>query len=185
MKKNTALICIDVQKEYINEGRPLKIANVEKPMKNIITLLDFFRQHDYPIVHVQHVSKDLNDSTFAKGSEFVAFGDDVAPNAHEKVITKNVPGAFYSTELEDYLKSNQIENVVICGFMSFMCCDTTAREAHALGFNVYFLNDATAAIPIDNLSAEDIHEVTCAIQGWMFSKVVSTEDLISIITKND
>ncbi|MDF1535489.1 MAG: isochorismatase family protein [bacterium] len=60
----------------------------------------------------------------------------------------------------------------IAGFMSFMCCDTTARNAHSRGYKVLFVQDATATIDLGDIPAADVHGVTVAVQGFMFSEVV-------------
>jgi nicotinamidase-related amidase len=177
MGERIAVLCIDMQKEYFEEGRPLKVPSGQSVLEKVNSLLDESRRKNLLIIHVRHVSKKPDDSTFRDGSPYLDFVYDV-PRA-ELVLTKNTPGAFHSTGLQDILKAHGITSVVICGLLSFMCCDTTAREAHARGYKVYFVKDATAAIDIGNLPAEKVHEATCAIQGWMFSNAVTTEEFIS------
>ncbi len=181
--KNFALICIDLQKEYFEDGRPLKVPTGESVLQNVKKLLYAARESNIPIIHVRHISKDPYDSTFRAGSPYVEFVEEVKPKEDERVITKSRPGAFHLTELDDVLHQNGVDTVIICGLLSFMCCDTTAREAYARGYNVLFVKDATAAIDIDDIPAETIHKVTCAIQGWLFSKVVTTNEVIELIKR--
>ena len=68
--------------------------------------------------------------------------------------------------------------------MSFMCCDTTARDAHSKGYKVLYVQDATAAIDLGDIPAADVHKVTVAVQGFMFSEVVTTEDILKLLANS-
>lgn len=73
-------------------------------------------------------------------------------------------------------------NVIICGLTSFLCCDTTSREAYTKGYNVYFVKDATAALDIFGIPAKEIHKIVCAVQKWYFAKVVDTKQILKMIS---
>ncbi|NOZ77322.1 MAG: cysteine hydrolase [Euryarchaeota archaeon] len=176
--KNLALICIDLQREYFEDRRPLKVPNGPVVLKNVKRLINAARQRGLPVIHIRHISEDPFDTTFNAASPMVEFVEDVQPAEGELVITKTRPGAFYLTELDDILRQMGIDTVAICGLLSFMCCDTTAREAHARGYKVLFVKDATGAIDINNIPAETVHNVVCAVQAWMFSDVITTDDFI-------
>ncbi|MEN6553829.1 MAG: cysteine hydrolase family protein [Methanobacterium sp.] len=89
---------------------------------------------------------------------------------------------FTRTELGLWLKENDIDTLVISGYMTQMCCDTTARQAMHLGFNVEFLSDATGTLDISNsageISAEELHKAILITQAMRFSKVMSTDEWI-------
>ena len=178
---HTAVICIDMQREYFDPSRPLYVKDSQKVSENCRVIIDNARARKSLIVHVRHVSSKDGDQTFAANSPFIDFVDLLTPKETEPIVTKSRPGAFYDTPLNDILVSKKIKNVIICGLLSFMCCDTTAREAHARGYDVYFIKDATAAIDIGEIPAETIHRSTCAIQGWMFSTLMSTSEILKVI----
>ncbi|SEM68114.1 Nicotinamidase-related amidase [Syntrophus gentianae] len=180
--QSSALLCIDLQREYFDPGRPLWVPEGAFVLTNTAKLVHKARHIGTPVVHVRHVSRKPGAVTFAPNSEFLEFPEDVSPRDGEYVITKSRPGAFYETALDAHLQSLGITRLFLCGLLSFMCVDTTAREAHARGYEVIFVRDATAALPIGDLSADVIHRVVCAIQGWMFSKVVCTDDAIKLLT---
>jgi len=77
----------------------------------------------------------------------------------------------------------EIDTVTIAGFMSQMCCDTTARQAMHMGYSVEFLSDATGTIQLSNsagtISAEDLHKTILIIQASRFSKVLTLDEWIS------
>jgi nicotinamidase-related amidase len=64
--------------------------------------------------------------------------------------------------------------VVICGYTSFLCCDSTARQAFELGYDVLYVEDAINEFPLDGLDQATVHSVVSAVQGVMFSEVLTT-----------
>jgi nicotinamidase-related amidase len=178
-----ALLVIDMQKEYFREGGFLTVPDGPKVAQNLLELMDVARSRSVDIIHVRHISKNPQDATFRAGSDAVEFVDGFVPRPGEPVVTKTRPGSFYHTELGDILLRRGIDGVIIGGLMSFMCCDTTAREAHARGYSVHFLRDGTAAIDIGEVAAPTIHAVVCAVQGLVFSRVVTTREMIDSIEK--
>jgi nicotinamidase-related amidase len=100
------------------------------------------------VVHVVHESRRPNPTTFAPGSPALEIHPAVRPVAGEPVVTKHLPGSFTNTGLEEHLHRHGIEQVIISGFMTQMCCDTTAREAAHRGFKVLMTADAMAAMPV-------------------------------------
>ncbi len=59
-------------------------------------------------------------------------------------LVKTQYDAFYNTSLEVHLCTQQVTQVVICGVMTHLCCETTARSAFMRGFEVFFTIDGTA-----------------------------------------
>lgn len=98
---------------------------------------------------------------------------------HDLLIEKNLPGSFTGTELESWLRQKGIDTVVISGYMTHMCCDTTARQAVHRGFNVEFMSDATGTLPLDNstgqVSAEELQRAILCAQQMLLSEVISTD----------
>lgn len=72
------------------------------------------------------------------------------------MITKHLPGAFTGTTLEESLRARGIERLIVSGFMTQMCVDTTTREAAHRGFKVTVLADATPAMAVKGPDGEAI-----------------------------
>jgi nicotinamidase-related amidase len=181
----TALLTIDMQREYFEDGRPLKVPEGPTVLANVVRLQDGARKAGVTLIHIQHFSRDPDSGTFAESSPFSALLEEPAPDPGEKVIVKRYPSAFAGTDLEEHLKELGVDTVIIAGLMSFMCCDTTAREAHSKGYKVLFVKDATAAIDLGEIPARQVHAVTLAVQGFMFSEVVGTEEMLSKIIRDE
>ena len=96
-----------------------------------------------PIVHIRH-EEAPGAPVFAADGPLVETMPDVAPRHIEPVVVKHSPGAFTDTELSAGAHPAGVRSVVIAGFMTHMCCDTTARQAQERGLDVIFLTDGTA-----------------------------------------
>lgn len=87
-----------------------------------------------------------NASHFISGTYGAEIYEEVRPMEGETVITKNNPNSFIQTDLYDYLKNNQIENLTIVGMMDNMANDPTVRTAKDLGFNVQLVERKATSI---------------------------------------
>ena len=170
-----ALLVIDVQNEYFTGKLP--VTHPSGSLKNILLMMDIARSRNLPIVIVQH-SAPPNGPVFAKGSEGWNLHADIACRHHDHLIEKTLPGSFTGTDLEKWLKERKIDTVVITGYMTQMCCDTTARQAFHLGFNVEFISDATGTLSITNdagrVTDDELHRAILVTQAMRFSKVQTT-----------
>ena len=143
----TALLLIDVQKEYILEGRPLFISDAPKVIDRLAKALALWHRHGWPVVHIHH-EEAADAKLFAKGSTAQQPHRALVILPADGKIVKSRPGAFFGTDLERWLREKAVDAVLIGGFMTHMCCDSTAREADARGFKVYFPTDGTSAPPL-------------------------------------
>ena len=175
-----ALLVIDIQNEYFSGKLP--VTYPENSFQNIINAIDSGNENGVSIILIQHTKLDEDAVTFKEGTHEHDIHEKILKIGYDKIIEKNLPGSFTGTELELWLKENKIDTVTICGYMTQMCCDTTARQAMHLGFNVEFLSDATGTLDISNsageISAEELHKAILITQAMIFSKVMSTEEWI-------
>ncbi|MFI6300015.1 isochorismatase family protein [Nonomuraea sp. NPDC050790] len=176
-----ALIVIDAQKEYSGSGA-LPVERFDETIGNIGRLLDTARGNDAAtVVHVRHISPVPGDRSFAAGSPGLDFVDALRPAPEEFVLTKHYVGAFSNPDLDRHLIRNGVDRVVISGFTSFICCDTTAREAVQLGYKVVYVEDAISEFSLPGHSAEDLHRHVSAVQGAAFSTVTSTSEAVAML----
>ena len=144
----TALLIIDAQQEYFAPAGKMVLPDGPKALTQVAKTLEWARAKGVPVVHITHESRRPNATTFVPGSPAVEIHPAVTPKPGETVIRKHLPGAFTGTPLEEHLRKLAIEQVIVSGFMTQMCCDTTTREAAHRGFKVLFLADATAAMDL-------------------------------------
>jgi nicotinamidase-related amidase len=144
----TALLVIDAQLEYFAPIGKVVLPGAPAAVARIASLLEWARATRVPVLHIVHESRKPEATIFAPGSPALAVHPDAAPREGEPLIRKHLPGSFTNTRLEAELRSRGIERVIVTGFMTQMCCDTTAREAAHRGFAVTMLSDATAAMDV-------------------------------------
>ncbi|MFB3915432.1 MAG: cysteine hydrolase family protein [Terriglobales bacterium] len=179
--KKRALLVIDVQNEYFTGKLPITYPAGSLP--NVLRAMDAARAHAVPVVAIQHASPQPDATAFRRGSKEWELHPEIAPRPRDVLIHKSLPGSFTGTELESWLRQRGIDTVVIAGYMTQMCCDTTARQAAHLGFGVEFLADATGTLAIKNaagaVSDEELHRAILVTQQMRFSQVIKTQDWIS------
>ena len=146
--EKTALLIIDAQQEYFAPIGKIVLPDGPPALGRITQVLEWARARQVPVFHVVHESRRPNATTFVPGSPALAMHPAVVPASGEPVIQKHLPGAFTNTALEEELRKRGVERVIVSGFMTQMCCDTTTREAAHRGFKVTLLADATAAMDV-------------------------------------
>ena len=97
------------------------------------------------------------------------------------MIVKAFPSAFVGTDLEARLRAAGVKNLVLAGFMTHMCVNSTARGAFNLGFNPTVVAAATAtrALPTIEgsvLAADALQAASLAALADLFAVVVARED---------
>ncbi|AEY64417.1 cysteine hydrolase family protein [Clostridium sp. BNL1100] len=175
-----ALLVIDVQNEYFTGKLP--VTHPPGSYSNILKVVDTANEKNIPVILIQHTSPGENAVMFKKGSSEWNIHPDLLVRKYYQIVEKNLPGSFTNTNLESELKGLDIDTVTIAGYMTQMCCDTTARQAMHMGYAVEFLSDATGTLQFSNnagtISAEDLHKAILVTQAARFSKVLSSDEWI-------
>lgn len=173
-----ALVVIDVQNEYFSGLLP--ITHPRGHLTNILRVMDAATARNIPLVVVQHTFPQPDKPFFRRGTPQWELHPEVQARPHDLLIEKNLPGSFTGTTLEPWLRRQGVDTVVIAGYMTHMCCDTTARQAVHRGFTVEFLSDATGTLPLSNaageVSAEELQRAILCAQQMLLSEVISTDE---------
>jgi nicotinamidase-related amidase len=177
---NQALIVIDVQNEYLTGQLPIVHPDPKVSMERIGAAIDAAVQAGVPVALVRHTEPDPAGGVFVAGTAEWELHTSVSERPHDVLIDKQLPGAFTGTQLEAWLRERDVEHLVIAGYMTHMCVDTTARQAMHLGFDVTVLEDATGTIDLsDELPAALVHKVELGVLGDGFATVRDTTDWMS------
>lgn len=175
-----ALLVIDVQNEYFTGKLPVSYPSGS--LEQILAAMDAAQERGVAVVAIQHAAPQADSAVFCKGSKEWELHPEVAARPHDVLVHKSLPGSFTGTELEAWLRERGIDTVTIAGYMTQMCCDTTARQALHLGFGVEFLSDATGTLGFENeagkASDEELHRATLVTQQIRFSRVLPTAEWI-------
>ncbi len=164
----TALLIVDIQNFYFPGNGP-GLVNAEQASLVAKEILQIFRDKGQLVIHVRHKSN--------KGFEI---HKNVEPISNEKVITKEEVNSFLKTDLLEYLRSNDINRLVIIGMQTQMCLEAAVRAGHDYGFECIVVQDACATRDLTFggkvVLAEDVHASTLAtISGGGYAKVIDME----------
>lgn len=171
--KDSALILIDIQNTY-RHGL-MQLTNVEPAILEASKLLTLARKLGVPVIHIQHDAGI--GSPYDITAEIGAISKEVAPIAGEKVIVKNYPNAFVQTALDDELKALGLKNIVLAGFMTHMCVNSSAHGGFNLGYAPIVIASATATRPLLSangkvLSANEVQDGALASTRDMYAVVL-------------
>jgi nicotinamidase-related amidase len=169
--QKSALLLIDIQDFYFPGGK-LPLVEPEKAAQNAAKLLDWFRKENLPVIHVRHNSEPGGKINYI-----------VKPLPNEKILSKDAVNCFVGTNLLDFLKSNMIDTLVICGMQTHMCVEAATRAASDYGFKCILIHDACATRDLkygDRLiKAEDVHYSTLATLK-NYATVESTSEFLKV-----
>ena len=180
----TALLVIDIQKDYFPGGK-MELVNPLEAARKAYMILQCFREHHGHHVHIQHIALKPDAPFFVKGTIGSDIDDSVAHFEGEPIVYKHYPNSFRETNLLEMLKSWAVERVVISGMMTHMCVDATARAAADFGFKVIVADDACATRDLEFggsvIPAEQVQKAfLAALQSY--GEVMKSEKLIALLS---
>lgn len=176
------LIILDVQYAidqpvWDGKNNPEYIFAIEK-------LLKHWRKNGWPVLHVKH-DELTPTSTYHTHGPWNGIKKEVAPIAGEPVFIKEQNCAFINTDLDFQLKQMGAHCFVLTGVVVHNSMDATIRAGKALGYTIILPSDATTAVPVTGSDgkvwdAETVNDLTLAILGNEYVKVVTSGELISL-----
>ena len=166
---DTALLLIDVQQgvnDLVHWGGPTGRRNNPDAEARMARLLDCWRTRRLPVIFTQHDSRQAV-SPLKLSLPGGAFIKHLAPLPPELVITKDVNSAFVGTSLELELRRRGIQRLVVAGFFTNFCVETTVRMAGNMGYDTYLVHDACATtnrVDVDGVDhdPELVHRLSVA-----------------------
>jgi len=185
IKKNPALLLVDIQKAFLEKDYPGLIRNNEHAEFICGKILKKWRTLDLPIIHVRHSSTNP-ESKLHKSRPGFEFNDYVTPLETEMVLTKEVNSAFIGTNLENILIKSHIDTLVIVGMTTNHCISTTVRMSGNLGFDTYLISDSTACYNTKGMNGEiidcnTIYNSALASLQEEFATVIDSNELFDIL----
>ncbi|MCC9654204.1 cysteine hydrolase [Rhodopirellula sp. JC737] len=173
-----ALLVVDVQMEYFDGALPIR--HPVGHLESILEVMDRAQEAKVPTVVIRHHQPDPDSPVFRKDSDMWQLHSEVESRPRDVLIDKTLPGSFTNTDLDKFLKDNEVDTVTIAGYMTQVCCDTTARQAMHRGYQVEFLNDATGTLDVSNkagsVTAEQLHESILVAQQMFISDVIDRKE---------
>ncbi|MGW1345528.1 isochorismatase family protein [Kribbella sp. NPDC002412] len=139
-----ALVVVDVQTAFVSGTDA--VPDAEGLLERVGELLERAREAGAVVVHLQNDgAPGADDEPDTPGWElYLAVKD----GPRERVIRKPRDDGFDGTPLGEVLVAAGVRSVAICGLMSEMCVQATARTALARGYRVVLPYDAHATYDI-------------------------------------
>jgi len=174
-RNEAALLLIDIQNDYFEEGSHA-LYNPLEALSNAEDILSRFRDEGHLVIHVQHLN-NAGAGFFEEGTWGAEIHENLTPLENEILVVKRVVSSFSGTDLEEILRENGINRLVVCGMQTNVCVNSVVREGYNLGFEIVLIEDACAAL------RPDIHESTINRLRDEYATVIRTSEWVGVRTE--
>jgi nicotinamidase-related amidase len=186
-KKKACLLVVDMQNEFLTDSGGDFFHNAKDIVYNVKRVIDACRKAGIPVVYTGHRHEDpavdggmtaewwpeiKSGRCLVKGQKGAEIFAPLAPRKGERVIWKHRYSAFYNTGLEIALRGMGVNDLIITGVLTNICCETTARDAFMRDFRVFFVADATAT------SEPEFQVATLKNLAYAFAYVLTVDSLL-------
>lgn len=175
-----ALLILDMQNYFLDPNSHAFIPTSEMIITPIQKLITKFGDTHRPILFSRHIaSPDENDLMNLWWRDSIGETENrsqITPLLNTQlgnIITKTKYSAFQNTTLDDLLRQHKIRQLVICGVMTHLCCESTARDAFMRNYEIFFLVDGTATY------SEQLHLGSLRAITHGFGKCMSSEEILN------
>lgn len=186
LPETLALLVLDMQRYFLDKTSHAYVPSAEAIVPRIEELLAAFSRRGLLVAFTRHLNSAEDAGRLAQWWQELITGEnplsELTPELEARagvVIQKSQYDAFYKTRLEEVLKARGVGQLVICGVMAHLCCETTARSAFVRGFEVLFTIDGTATYN------EGFHRATLLNLAHGFAYPVLVEEVLAAMGKGD
>jgi nicotinamidase-related amidase len=181
--RRTALVVIDVQKDYFPGGK-FVLFRARAALRKTLRLRDWARAQGLAVWWIRHTSSASRSFFLVEGTPGADLHPLLQPREDEPLVNKRDPNCFLGTDLETQLRSRGIDTVVWAGMISWMCVETTVRSAKDKGFRNLVAHDAVASGwmkgPYGLVTPWSAHRAFLSGLGLYHAEVFSTAHLRSL-----
>jgi len=179
---SSALLVIDMQEFFLDPQSPTFTCGGLAILPTVKRMVCAFRDAGRPVVYTRHVHRaDGSDAGIMgwwwegmciEGSPESEVHGELAPQEGDPVILKRRYSAFYNTDLETVLRGFKVEDLVVTGIMTNLCCETTARDAYMRDYRVFIPADATGSV------CEEMHLASLLNLAFGFAYVTAADSIV-------
>lgn len=194
----TALLVIDMQKAFLDEGAPVEVPLARQITPNVNRLAAAARSAGSPVVWLKMTAWEKDGATswpifyehfatpefgrrhleaLTEGAPLHAIAEGLDVKEQDHVMLKTRFSAFIqgSSPIDELLRELGIDTIVVAGTLTNRCCESSARDAMMLGYKVVFVEDANAAVSDEEHVAALINVATA------FGDVRTTDAAIGLL----
>jgi len=181
-KDKVALLIIDMQRHFCDPKSSFFVPGSDALAEKLKILVDSFSRNSLPIIFTRHIDSEEEDNLMLRWwSEQIRKEDPMSevmgilePGKGTTVIKHQYDG-FLNTDLQEILHTKGVRQVVICGVLTNLCCETTARSAFMRGFEVFFVKDGTATFK------QAMHEASLLNLSYGFAVLTTIQDVVKAL----
>ena len=186
-QNESALLLVDVQKgvnDTLYYGGPKGKRNNPLAESNILKVLDRWRKSNRKVAFTKHNSREKGSPlnlSLESGEQI----EGMEPQKNDIVVIKDVNSGFIGTSLELDLRRAGIQRLVVLGFFTNVCIETTVRMAGNMGFDTYLVHDACAAMNSVGHDGKDydpelVHNMAIGNLHGEFCTAISVNDALHL-----
>jgi nicotinamidase-related amidase len=183
----SALIVVDMQRFFLDPASPTFTCGGLAVLPRIARLASAFRAAGRPVIFTRHVHHPDGldagimgwwwEGMCVEGSPESEVHPDLAPLPGDKVVLKHRYSAFYNTDLETVLRCLKVQDLVVTGLMTNLCCESTARDAYFRDFRVFFPADGNGSV------SEELHVASLLNLGFGFAYVTTVDEIAERVAR--
>lgn len=181
MPADTAVLAVDIQQSFLH-AKYWRDDDLSAFRDSVLRLLQGAGERGWPVVRILH--NENNNGPFDPANGWVQ-PMDWMPLDVAATFNKGVHNAFTDTGLEGWLRGHGIRRVIVAGIRTEQCCETTARGASDLGFQVDFVTEATLTFPMvhaasgHHYDAGEIKQRTELVLDGRFARIRSVDAVLA------
>jgi ureidoacrylate peracid hydrolase len=196
----TAHVIVDLQNGFVEEGAPVEVATTREIFGQVNRIsravrgaggLNVFLRYTYDgsealpwnVWFGNYMSDDhfaMTRDAFSRDAHYWRLAPQLEVKDTDLIIDKTrfsalIPG---TCTMDAELKARGIDTLIITGTLTNCCCESTARDALQMGYNVIFLTDANAAL------SDEEHNATLMSMTAIFADVMDSNRLVQLIARS-
>ena len=169
------IVFVDLQQEYVSDGRAHALSCREPWWTNAQRLLKFARQQGLPVAHFRQLK---SEPFFNRATPFADWIEEFRPRPHEMVFERSQPSCYANEAFTALLNSLTHPVFLLAGLTSESNCLSTVFDAHHRGHEAALVADACGARSLGAHSEIEVHGVVSEITS-LFADVVSTTEVVA------
>ncbi|MHA2358285.1 MAG: isochorismatase family protein [Candidatus Heimdallarchaeaceae archaeon] len=178
--EKAALLVLDMQNFFIEHESHAHVPSAGTIILPVNQLISFMINNGRPVIFTRHITStkpiDLMRKWWSDTIKEEEKTSEISPyvdSTKGMILVKDQYSAFQNTNLKRLLMELGVEQLIITGVMTHLCCETTARDAFMNNFEVFFVVDGTATY------TEALHVGTIRAISHGFGMCVSSEEILS------
>ena len=192
-RDKAALLVIDMQNDFVREGAILEVPEIRIQIPRIKKLVETCREVGVPTIYTKQVFRAdlkvrplifqmlrlLERGGLRDGTDGAEICTELEPQPGDIVVKKMGFSAFYNTDLESVLRNikgrRNVDTIIVCGTVTNICCESTARDAFERDYKVVFGSDITSAW------TDEFQTLALKIIDYAFGRVMTCDEIMDAL----